>query len=140
MALMRDTNRPRLWSHEERARDYGHQGAQLLAPSTEEREIDRTSATHARQVARAAVDRRKVPVPIPNCQYVIQKGVPIPPLPKRTGGPRSRQYPFHEMEVGDSFVASPRVCQASTEYGSRYGKKFTTRRVDDVFVRVWRIR
>lgn len=67
----------------------------------------------------------------------IEKGVPIPP--KGTNG---NAYPWHEMEVGDSFLVKDKmVGDMSGVYsyiGKKYGRKFTGRQIGPD-TRVWRI-
>lgn len=76
-------------------------------------------------------------------KYPIEKGIE-PPL----GGSRTKQfkYPFHLMEVGDSFLI-PCADEATEErayrrmaalYGRHKPKRFKCRKVDGG-VRVWRI-
>lgn len=66
--------------------------------------------------------------------YEIDKGIEIPQ-------PRS-EYPFGEMEIGDSFLAPKEkikgVRAAASEYGKRKSKRFMTRTVEGG-VRVWRV-
>lgn len=66
----------------------------------------------------------------------IDKGIPIPNADK--GG----KYPFHAMNVGDSFfVEGKKAFQMAGTVGqqqNRNGKRFTTRTVDGG-TRVWRI-
>jgi hypothetical protein len=70
----------------------------------------------------------------------IEKQVP---LPEANRPPRTSKYPFGDMEVGDSFLATD--IKSATMYSSvaRYAKsvnntkKFTVRTVSDG-VRVWR--
>lgn len=86
----------------------------------------------------------------------METGVPIPDQGRPSHG-RARwpkiDYDFWRMEVGDSFRVYPYdgqpliVCQnAVTFAASQYCKaflpgarKFTSRQVDNRFVRVWRI-
>ena len=81
--------------------------------------------------------------------YEIEKGIPIIAMNTSTGRPP--KYPFHEMEVGDSFFIpsdagrDARLVQASvmgTIRESRHRftdqRKFCTRKVEGG-VRVWRI-
>ena len=68
----------------------------------------------------------------------IEKGIPV----KR---PREDSvYPFTEMEVGDSFLATEQICKkphkvrmAAHEAGKRLGRKYVTRTVEGG-IRVWR--
>lgn len=70
----------------------------------------------------------------------IEKGVPYNP---NGLGPRGK-YPFHGLEVGDSFWVGLDVSQQSAvsgaafQHGSRHGKVFRTQREGDG-TRVWRI-
>ncbi len=71
---------------------------------------------------------------------IIDKNVAIP---KTNHLGRQPAYPFHEMEIGDSFKVSPDkallVRNASNGYGSRHGKKFSVRKMEDGTYRCWRI-
>ena len=69
----------------------------------------------------------------------IDKNIPIPQ--KSSSG--ARKYPFHEMEVGDSFFISttspndiPRIRAAANSYGKNNDKVFMTLTVDGG-CRVW---
>ena len=64
----------------------------------------------------------------------IEKGVSIPPAKT------IRKYPFHLMEVGDSFFTpgEKQILQSLAHFKRRNpDRKFTTRREGDGF-RVWR--
>lgn len=67
-------------------------------------------------------------------RYKIEKGVPIPES--------NAQYPWKEMEVGDSFTVpiekKRRLESARYAWGKRYGKKFTVKAEGDK-ARIWRI-
>ena len=69
--------------------------------------------------------------------YEIRKGVPIPS--SKTG--RNAKYPWHQMEVGDSFVfngeARERAQTAASQAGRRYNKKFSVRKTEEGIV-CWR--
>jgi hypothetical protein len=83
--------------------------------------------------------------------FTIDKNIPAPP-PGRGRGPGG-QFPFTDMEVGDSFLVETdpaaeaemankllvrRVRQAALGAGRKYAPaKFTVRKVDNG-VRVWR--
>lgn len=68
----------------------------------------------------------------------IDKNVPLP----SKGEALSRGYPFHQMDVGDSFLSTEpdrtRLASAVHWFGARNGKKFTIRKTEGGF-RVWRI-
>lgn len=65
--------------------------------------------------------------------YVIEKGVPLPP--KKRG---SQSYPFIAMGVGDSFVASRSVFGSVGNFSKRNpGWKFATRTIESKKIRVW---
>ena len=70
--------------------------------------------------------------------YKIEKNVPILPMGKRV-----RQYPFHEMEVGDSFACEDveLVRHASNYWAKKLSMKFATRTTDTKTGagRIWRI-
>ena len=65
--------------------------------------------------------------------YKIDKGVPLPG--------KCTKYPWEQMGIGDSFFVKngnqARVGASATN-AARFGKKFTTRKVDGG-VRVWRV-
>jgi hypothetical protein len=72
----------------------------------------------------------------------IDKNIPIP---ARNGG-RGRTYPFHNMEVGDSFFTT-RMRQArgaAYQHGNIHCMKFVSRRQTSkegkVGVRIWRVK
>ena len=65
------------------------------------------------------------------------------PLPAGYNGP-NRRYPFHEMEVGDSFLipgarVNHGVRATAYHFGRRHNMKFTCRMVDEG-MRVWRVK
>ena len=68
--------------------------------------------------------------------FTIEKNVPIPIQKRRC------KYPWHELEIGDSFFVSEikviSISSSANSYGTRTGKKFTIRSVDGG-CRVWRI-
>lgn len=69
----------------------------------------------------------------------IEKNIPIP----RPNAERGK-YPFHKMEIGDSFVvpidSRGAVVAAGNCYKKKHGMRFTTRRTEcGQFVRIWRI-
>ena len=76
-----------------------------------------------------------------NGEIKIEAGVPMP-------GDGRRRYPFHEMEVGDSFFVphadksgrdlSTRVSNAAVKWGKIHDCKFTIRQVDGG-ARCWRV-
>jgi len=65
----------------------------------------------------------------------IEKGIPLPPR----GARLSRKWPWHEMEVGDSFLvpAGERATGGGT-MGKFMGRKFTERKLPDGSIRIWR--
>lgn len=70
--------------------------------------------------------------------FAIEKNVPMP-----SGMMGSKVYPFGEMAIGDSFVASgervqARLASAAYGYGKYHQKKFICRK-DGAGVRVWRV-
>ena len=78
----------------------------------------------------------------------IEKGVPVPALPsgrlRRYETKAGGEYPFLQMEIGDSFVVPidrrVAVGVSCVWYKKKRGMKFTTRKTEDgKFVRVWRI-
>lgn len=68
--------------------------------------------------------------------FKIEKGIQIPSLG------RPVIYPFHEMEINDSFFAPMRsygsVKTSASNYARKHAVKFSLRKVDGG-VRVWRI-
>lgn len=69
----------------------------------------------------------------------LQKGIPIPN--KRYG--LTSKYPFDNMEVGDSFVASKHSILSVARNWARINKKdykFTTRKIAENKIRIWRIK
>ena len=63
----------------------------------------------------------------------IDKGIPVP-----------IKYPFHKMEVDDSFIVPDNIKRsavgiAARRYGVANNKKFTFRRLKDGTYRCWRI-
>lgn len=73
---------------------------------------------------------------------VIEKNIPIPSPRNPLSMGRPRIYPFHVMEVGDSFAVIMKKKNAVAATANRYGKnnnmKFATRKMDDGTIRVWR--
>jgi hypothetical protein len=71
----------------------------------------------------------------------VEKGIPLP-----VAGPGRAKYPWHDMEVGDSFFVpganATRLNSASTSYVHNSpdgkGKKFRARILDGG-ARIWRI-
>jgi hypothetical protein len=67
--------------------------------------------------------------------FDIRKDVPLPRV-KREGAGRRSNYPFRQMEVGDSFVVPDELVKR-VKYAARYdrdsyGRKFSFRTVDGV--------
>jgi hypothetical protein len=65
----------------------------------------------------------------------IDRGIPMP------APARARQYPWKEMEVGDSFLMAGKpsqVANAVSRACRNYGKKFSYRKLREG-VRVWRV-
>lgn len=66
-------------------------------------------------------------------EYVIQKGIPMPPPKGIERQARECHFPFAQMEVGDSFafeIAGGKVEQLrskATAYGRKHDKKFKIR-------------
>ena len=69
----------------------------------------------------------------------IDKHVPIP---KDNRG-RQSKYPWDQMDVGDSFLVGPDGPRGmrgiASGAGTKRGKKFATRALEDGSVRVWRV-
>lgn len=69
-------------------------------------------------------------------KFVIEKGVPI--VEPRYS--RKPEYPFDEMEVGDSFVADVRgATSAAATYGKNHKMKFISRKTKEGSYRIWRV-
>ena len=71
----------------------------------------------------------------------VQSGIPIPDINRNPPTQRNSKYPWHTMNVGDSFFA-PNVTVkgfAGTAYsaGKRHGRTYVARTMDGG-VRVWR--
>jgi hypothetical protein len=66
--------------------------------------------------------------------FEIEKGIPIP-----TARRKWDDYPFDEMEIGESFFVPGSTSTAIAAVGNRHKpKRFTARKENDG-VRVWRI-
>jgi hypothetical protein len=70
-------------------------------------------------------------------EFIIEKNIPVPAARSGNGS-----YPFHSMEVGDSFAVvrerKTRVGSAAFAYGKKHGKKFVIRKVSGDLFRLWR--
>lgn len=67
----------------------------------------------------------------------INKGIPFP---RKEDKPT--EYPWSDMEAGDSFVYSgyvPNAQAAASYYSNKFGKTFKARRDPRGIVRVWRL-
>lgn len=66
----------------------------------------------------------------------VEKNVPIP----STVSHGNTKYPWHEMEVGGSFIyeGNPTGAHNSAYQASRFGKKFKARKTEDG-MRIWRV-
>lgn len=75
--------------------------------------------------------------------FKIETDVPVP----TTGKLGSRKYPFEEMQVGNSFVATgetavvaaKRVRASAYRYGKAHGTQYSIRVINPTQVRIWRI-
>lgn len=69
--------------------------------------------------------------------YTIEKGIRVPQHPAFKA-----KYPFHGMDVGDSFKVGPedkdRVRKAASQHAARNGGRFAVRQDGDG-ARVWRV-
>jgi len=69
--------------------------------------------------------------------FEIQNNIPVPEITRK----RNNKYPWHAMQVGDSFFVANLTTKgfAGTCYsaGKRSGQKFTARAVDGG-IRIWR--
>lgn len=75
----------------------------------------------------------------PPSKIKIEKGIELPP---RTNGPS--KYPFHEMEIGDSFAVLAAEAEAVASSASHYRRthkdfRITRRTLPNGTVRFWRI-
>lgn len=69
--------------------------------------------------------------------YKITKGIEVPV--RRSG--RKSVYPWHDMEVDDSFETDDgNVRSAASSHGRRYGQKFTVHKMGNGKFRVWRVK
>lgn len=64
----------------------------------------------------------------------VEPGIPIP-----------KNYPFDQMNVGDSFAVPPedirsKVNVAAKRYGDKHNMKFTVHLMPDRTLRCWRIK
>jgi hypothetical protein len=68
--------------------------------------------------------------------FKIERGIPAP----ANGAGRPNLYPWHDMEVGDSFVIpiAKRTSVASCQ-GRFAPKRFITRKISATEARVWRV-
>jgi hypothetical protein len=70
----------------------------------------------------------------------FDRDVPVPDGAGRRGRPA--KYPFWKMEIGESVLLAdsgdPR--SSAVHYGKRAGKKFVSRRVAGMRVRIWRVK
>ncbi|MFD1945044.1 hypothetical protein [Paradevosia shaoguanensis] len=68
-----------------------------------------------------------------NTEFRIEKNVPLPERARRA------RYPFHQMEIGDSFFATDKRANYSAyAFGVRNGVKFVCRAENNGY-RIWRI-
>ena len=73
-----------------------------------------------------------------NSDYHIEKNIPMVPFQSSRN---FSKYPFHFMEIGDSFAADLAEQQRiRVQAAGHKPKKFTVRKVSDSMVRVWRTR
>ena len=89
-------------------------------------------------------------------EFKIEKGIKIPQMQIRgytfSNGMRSKQlnYPFSDMEVGDSFIISNEYSRDTMQrkacaprnwaYKRKNGWKFALRKTKDNKIRVWRVK
>ncbi len=71
--------------------------------------------------------------------YKIEKNIPIQGY--RRGAPPT--YPFHDMEVGDSFEADEAkiklIRSAASTFGKRHGKALSVIKIGNDRIRIWRV-
>lgn len=68
--------------------------------------------------------------------FKIEKGIP---LPKAIRG-KPKKYPWHEMDVGDSFVGGVSARSLVSRAGKAIGFKFTSRKIGENEFRIWRVK
>ena len=72
----------------------------------------------------------------------IEAHIPVPPVNNNPKKQRNCKYPWHSMQVGDSFFVADftvsSFCSTAYSAGRRHGKKYTLRSMDGG-VRVWRL-
>ena len=82
-------------------------------------------------------------------KYKIEKNIDINHYPCQRGGTLAIQYPFFEMEVGDSFIAGEyskqymhRISNLARNNPSlkKLGYKFSFRKLSDGNIRCWRVK
>lgn len=70
--------------------------------------------------------------------FKIESNVPMPTTPCQT------RYPFAEMKIGDSILfssAEGRLARvAAQNWGARNGMRFSSRKVSETSMRIWRIK
>lgn len=66
----------------------------------------------------------------------IEKGVPMPH--GRIGW--ATKYPWYEMNIGDSFVASGGARSGLSHMAKATGFKFTSRKIGENEFRIWRVK
>lgn len=72
----------------------------------------------------------------------IQKGIPMPKVnPRGMAGTKHPVYPWHKMDVGDSFVfPGGRTAHTACVMASRKGKLFKACKIPEGYYRVWRVK
>lgn len=71
---------------------------------------------------------------------VIEKGIPLAPDGRGAIG-RKFIYPFVAMGIGDSFLMPAKSASSIDYYRKKFPeRKFTLRKVDANYVRVWRLK
>ena len=74
--------------------------------------------------------------------HTIEKNIPI----TASNNGRSNKYPFHDMEVGDSFFTTlgHKARAGAYQYGKIHSMKFVSRqetsKEGEVGVRIWRVK
>jgi hypothetical protein len=74
--------------------------------------------------------------------YQIDKGVPLPYKSKLATRQNSCQYPWQEMEVGDSFLGNETAAACGRTYSKRHPEySFISHRVKEApGYRIWRVK
>lgn len=67
----------------------------------------------------------------------VDKSIPIP---KRRYNERQSKYSLQDLNIGDSFIASPEQIGAIRSRAIKLNIKVTVRKINDDEIRVWRVK